>query len=310
MKKVIVTGANGFVGTALLNEITKEGVEVIAVIRNGEENVAQIENLPGVRLVYCELSEITRLPQIVEDRDIEACIHLAWEGSSGDVRADYKVQLRNVRYSLDLINAIAGMKVKRFTGAGTLAEKDVLNYHPTAGAVPNAVSIYGIAKMTMHFMTKAECTRLGVEHIWCYLSNTYGIGNRTENFVNFASRLMLTGKRAAFTSCEQMYDLVYITDTVRAIYCAASRGKKNTAYYLGSTKPERLKEFVKIIRDTVDPDIKLYFGELPFNGISLKEEDFDCGKLVEDTGYKPQVSFEDGICMTVEWLKQELSDQA
>lgn len=304
MKKVIVTGANGFIGLELLHELSKESIQVIAVIRN--RNISKIENIRNVSVVYCELDNIRKIPQIISDRDIDACIHLAWEGSTGDARGNYEIQLLNVKYALDLIDALAEMNIKRFIGAGTLAEKDVLNYHLKDGSSPNVTSIYGVAKISMHFMTKAECSKHGIEHIWCYLSNTYGIGNYTDNFVNFASKIMLMGKRAAFTSCEQMYDFVYVTDTARGIFCAAKSGKKNTAYYIGSTTSQKLKKYVQIIRNTIDPSIKLYFGEIPFYGVSLSTEEFDCSKLITDTGYQPQIKFEEGIQWTIDWLKNEM----
>ena len=306
MKKVLLTGANGFIGTALMYEMSKADVEVIAVIKDKNEDISKIREINNIRIVYCELSEIDKLPELISDRDIDVCIHLAWAGSFGDARADYKLQLKNIEYALDTVNAVAKMGIKRFVGAGTLAEMDVLNYHPTDGATPNAVSMYGIAKISTHFMTKAECTKLGVEHIWCYLSNTYGVGNKTGNFINFASKLMLTGGRASFTAGEQTYDFVYITDTVRAIFAAAAKGKKNTSYYLGSTKQRKLKEFIKIIRDTIDPSIELHLGEIPFNGIALAPEVFDTSKLVKDTGYEPSIAFEDGIKMTIDWLKSDM----
>ncbi len=302
--KYLVTGANGFVGTALLKELSKSGDSVIAVVKDSNENVSEIESLSNVKIVYCELCNVSALDSIVTDRDIDTCIHLAWAGSTGDARADYDLQLQNVKYSLDVVNSISKMGIKRFVGAGTLAEKDVLNYHPTDGATPNAVSNYGVAKIGAHFMTKSECNRLGVEHVWCYLSNTYGVGNRTGNFVNFACRVMLSGKRAAFTAGEQTYDFVYITDTVRAIIAAASKGKNNNAYYLGSTKQRKLKEFIADIRNAIDPQIELHLGEIPFNGIPLDAQAFDCSKLVNDTGYQPTVDFKDGIKLTVKWLKE------
>jgi len=305
MKKAIVTGANGFIGSSLLKVLSENGVQVYAIIKDINERIEHIKDLPGVKIVYCELANISQLPELISDRDIDTCIHLAWAGSFGDARADYEMQLTNVKYALKTVDAVASMEVKRFVGAGTLAEKDVLNYHPADGATPNAVSIYGIAKISMHFMTKSECTKLGVEHIWCYLSNTYGVGNTTNNFVNMASRTMLNGKRASFTAGEQTYDFVYITDTVRAIYAAAFKGKKNTAYYLGSTKQRKLKDYINIIRDTINPSIELHLGEIPFNGNPLPNEAFDTAKLVEDTGYQPQISFEEGIKKTIKWLREE-----
>lgn len=303
MKSVIVTGANGFIGTNLLQLLDKNGVKIYAIVKDEKEDITQIDSLSNVEIIYCELDHISKLPDLIADRDIDCCIHLAWAGSSGEARADYALQLLNVKYALDTVKAVAQMGVKRFVGAGTLAEKDVLNYHPTDGATPNAVSIYGIAKISMHFMTKAYCTKMGVEHIWCYLSNTYGVGNTTNNFVNMASRKMLRRERASFTAGEQLYDFVYVSDTVNALFLAASKGKKNTAYYLGSTAPRKLKEYIEIIRDNIDPEIPLHLGEIPYNGIPLAPDDYNATKLVADTGYQPEISFEEGIAQTVEWLK-------
>ena len=305
MKKAIVTGANGFIGTNLLKLMSDIGVQTYAIVRSKDSDVSKIASLPGVHIVCCDMANIEKLKDLIPDKDIDVCIHLAWEGSSGDARADYALQLKNVEYSLNVVDTVAQMGVKRYVGAGTLAEKDVLNYHSVDGATPNAVSIYGIAKMTSHFMTKAECTKLGVEHSWCYLSNTYGVGNTTNNFVNMASKKMLKGERAAFTAGEQTYDFVYITDTVRALWAVAQNGKKNTAYYLGSTKQRKLKEYITIIRDTIDSNIELFLGEIPFNGIPLSTSEYDTTKLVRDTGYEPMIAFEEGIKLTVDWLKQE-----
>ena len=306
MQKVIVTGANAFIGSALLQELSMAGLYIIAVVRGMNSNINKIKDIANVRIVYCDLDKIAELPNIVQDRDIDYCIHLAWKGSFGNERADYDLQLQNVKLAVDIIHVIAKMGIKRFIGAGTLAEKDVLNYHPTDGAVPNAVSNYGIAKITTHFMTKVECTKLGIEHIWCYISNTYGIGNTTGNFINFAILKMLKGERAAFTTGEQMYDFVYISDTAKGIMLAALKGKSNTAYYIGSTEAKPLKTYIKTIRDSIDKNIPLFLGEIPFNGIALLPEAYDCKKLVEDTGYAPKVTFEAGIITTIEWVKNNL----
>ena len=218
MKKVLVTGANGFIGSSLLHYLSDNDVEVFAVIKDISERVNHIESLKNVHIVYCDMDSIEKLPDLIDDCDIDTCIHLAWVGSFGELRADYALQLKNIDYAMRTINTIYEMGIKRFVCAGTLAEKDVLNYHPTEGATPNPISMYGIAKITTHFMTKTECTKLGIEHIWCYLSNTYGVGNTTNNFVNMACKKLLNNERAAFTSGEQYYDFMYISDTVRAIF--------------------------------------------------------------------------------------------
>ncbi len=309
IKKAIVTGANGFIGSELVNELTKRGVHVIAVVRSRNSNISRIASLAGVDIVYCDMDDIHNLPDLIHDDDIDVCFHLAWTGSYGEERAYYEMQMRNVSYALHIVDTLAKMGVKRFVGAGTLAEKDVLNYHGEDGAVPNAVSFYGIAKLMAHYMTKTECTKLGLDHVWCYLSNTYAAGSTTNNFVMMACKMMLNGERAAFTSGEQMYDFMYVTDTVRAFYYAAEYGKKNSAYYLGSNKPRKLKDYIFAIRDAINPDIILYLGDIPYYGKPLPAEEYDGDKLYRETGFVPEIEFEEGIRKTVAWLRNSKEER-
>ncbi len=308
MKTAIVTGANGFIGTALLQELTDCGNAVYAVIKDKNENIDAIVGLPGVKIIYCEMDEISRLPQIVGNMQPDVFYHLAWAGSTGPARADYALQLTNVRWTLDAVNVAKELGCKRFLGAGTLAEFDVNAYSPVDGSTPNAVSCYGAAKIAAHHMSKAECNRVGIEHLWAYLSNTYGVGNYTSNFVNFAARIMIAGQPANFTTGEQTYDFVNVNDIAQGLRCIGESGKKNYAYYIGSTKPDKLKEFIKIIRDEIDPAIELNLGAVPFNGVVQPAEVFDCSKLVEHTGYLPCVQFKDGIRDTVAWLREQIME--
>ncbi len=304
--KFLVTGANGFVGCHLLQTLSNNGEEIIAVVRNEQEDIERIKSSSDVKIVFCELDDIFNLPALINDKDIDCCIHLAWEGANGPSRANTDIQLKNTRRTLELCRTLSHMHVKRFVGIGTLAEKDINNYIPTDGATPNPVSCYGIAKLATHYMSKTVCTELEIEHIWCQLSNLYGVGDSTNNFINFASKLMLTGGRPAFTLGEQMYDFVYITDIANGIYRAAKYGKKNTAYYIGSGHPQKLKEYIYRIRDTINPEIELYLGEVPFNGVCLADKEFDSSKLINDTGYHAEVLFDEGIRDTINWLKTQM----
>ncbi len=304
MKTVIITGASGYIGRNLIHEVRGK-MKIYAVVHKEDERSEKLRKEEGVTVVCCEMEHISRLPSLIPEKSIDYCIHLAWAGNAGNGRADYTMQLNNVKYTLDLLHVLPEFGVKRFVGAGTLAEQDVLHYHHRDGATPNAVSHYGTAKIAAHYMSKTECTKLGIEHIWCYLSSTYGIGNTTGNFVSMASEKIMSGEHAAFTSGEQMYDFVYITDTVKAIYAAAVYGKTNTSYYLGSGNPRPLKEFLVRIRDTIDPQIPIYLGEIPYNGVSLPASEYQADKLFNDTPYRPELSFEEGIKKTIAWMKEQ-----
>lgn len=304
MNKILLTGATGFIGQALLPILRDRNKMVYVLVRKNSEKNSVLKDFSNVQVIECSMSEYERLPQLIND-EIDTCIHLAWEGSTGNARADYELQLENCDATLRLVDALAQMNVKRFVGVGTLAEMDVLNYHMDAGATPNAVSIYGIAKLNAHLMSKAECTKHGMEHIWCRLSNVYGEGNETGNFINMACKKFLSGERAAFTEGMQYYDFVHIDDAVAALYALSCDGKKNTCYYVGSGNPKRLREFIIEMRDVVSPDAELFLGEIPFNGKSLDMEDYSIETMKDDTGFCPKITFREGMERVARWLKQK-----
>lgn len=301
MKRAIVTGAGGFIGGALVRELSARGIQVLAMVREGRKPEG-LGELPGVEVVGWDMA---RLPERL-DSSADVFFHLAWQGAYGQSRADCGLQLLNAKWTIDAVNVAHAVGCRRFVGAGTLAELEAINYTPLDGSMPNPASGYGVAKIAAHYMSKAECSRLGMEHLWAYIPNTYGPGNCTPSFINMAVRTMLAGQPGDFTTGTHMYDFVYVDDTVRGLYCIGSRGKPNYSYYIGSMQARPLRSFVQMIRDEIDPLIRPNFGALPFHGVPHEASVFDCSKLMADTGYCPQVPFERGIQKTIVWLRQNL----
>ena len=99
MKKAIVTGANGFVGSNVCRELCKNGVSVTAVIKDENENTDNIKGLENLSVVYCDLDDITSLPGKITDRDFDVFYHFAWVGSAGNLRCDEEIQLKNALWT-------------------------------------------------------------------------------------------------------------------------------------------------------------------------------------------------------------------
>ncbi len=301
--KYLVTGANGFVGYNVLKELESNGHSIIAVVRDESSNIEKIKHIHNLRIIKCDMNTYDLLPSIINDRDIDCCIHLAWEGANGKMRGDSIVQINNVRNTLILCTSLKKMNVKRFVGVGTLAEKDADYYNRRDGIIPNLVSNYGSAKIAAHYLSKADCSQNGIEHVWCQLSNIYGAGDYTNNFINFACKVFINGERPAFTSGEQVYDFVHVKDAAKGVCLASKLGKANYTYFVGSGHARQLRDYIVEIRDIISPNEMILFGEIPFNGVSLPMDEFSCSSLFTDTGYRPNVSFDDGIRETIEWLK-------
>lgn len=302
MKKAIVTGANGFVGTAVCRELTNQGVEVIAVVRHPDEAVSGIANHNGIRIVYSDLSDFGELPCLIPDRDVDTFYHFAWVGSAGPLRGDAHVQLDNVEFTCDTVKACAGMGCARFVFASSITEYEI-GAVMASEATPAINTLYCSAKLAADYMARTIAGSLGVGYIRAVISNIYGPGERSPRLVNTSLRKMLKGEPCAFSLGEQMYDFIYIEDAAKAFVAIGEKGKSNKTYYIGSQNPKPLKEFLLEMRDCVDPNIEINLGELPFDGLSLTYKEFDINAVKNDTGFVPEVSFKVGISNTVEWLK-------
>lgn len=303
MKKAIVTGANGFVGTAVCKELSEQGVEVIAIIRNKEENTTEIENLPSLRIVYADLADFKSLNKKIPDRNIDVLYHFAWVGSAGPLRGDSDIQMKNVQYTCDTVKACAAMGCNRFVFASSIMEYEIEATMATE-ATPGINTLYCSAKVAADYMARTIAGSLGVDYIRAVISNIYGPGELSPRLVNTSIRKMLNGEHCAFSAGEQIYDFIYVTDAAKTFVALGEKGKANKTYYIGSQEPKPLKAFLKEMRDCVDPGIEIGLGELPFNGVSLTYKEFDVNAVKEDTGFVPEVSFTEGINKTVAWIKE------
>ena len=303
MKKVIVTGANGFIGTALCKKLSDEGINVIAIVRNKEENITKIKDIPRLKITYCDLSDFRNLSKYVEDRDIDALYHLAWIGSAGTLRGDSDVQIRNIQYTCDTVKACLDMNCKRFIFASSIMEYEIQATMVT-DTMPSINTLYSSAKVAADYMARTLSGSYGIDYIRAVISNIYGPGETSPRLVNTSLRKMLNNEHCAFSTGNQLYDFVYITDAAKMFIEIGRYGIANRTYYIGSQEPRPLKEFLCEMRDQVDPDIEIGLGEIPFNGVSLSYKEFDINAVKKDTGYIPEVTFAQGIKNTLEWIKE------
>jgi len=305
MKKVLVTGANGFVGSAVVEELSRRNIQTIAVVRNENSNIEIIRKLPCVTICYCDFSNLGALSSKIPDRDIDAFYHFAWEGSAGKLRADYDVQLDNVKAAIHAIKVCNEIGCSRFIFASSIMEYEVAKLMNTEQA-PSINTLYCTAKITADYMCRAIASQLEIDYISGIISNIYGVGELSPRLINTSIRKLLLGERPVFSSGVQQYDFIYITDAAKAFLAIGEKGKKNISYYIGSPRPHSLKEFLIEMRDVVSPGAEIGLGELPFNGVSLTYTEFDIHALENDTGFKPEISFAEGINRTAIWLKNTI----
>ena len=302
LKRAIVTGGNGFVGSHLIGNLLRNGYEVTVVLRNEGSNTDRLRNL-GVHVVYCDNNKISDLPKIVNKQTFDLFFHFAWEGTSGEARRNIDVQFENVRSNVDAVAIAKALGCQRFIGAGSIMEDESLHLCGTPGKPLPTQYLYGTAKLSAHMLSKTKASELGIDFLWPKITNAYGPGEISPRFINTTLRKILNRERLEFTSGTQNYDFVYIDDVAEAFRLIAENGKNNTSYVVGSGQAKPLRKYVEKLHDTIETDLGLHFGDIPFQGVNLELSCFDPSNLFSDTGYRPQVNFEEGIQRTFDWIK-------
>lgn len=173
-----------------------------------------------------------------------------------------------------------------------------------SGNKPGLGYIYGSGKLVAHTMAMSVAADIGIDLVWAEITNAYGVGELSSRMVNTTIRKVIKGEEPQFTAGTQNYDFVYIDDVAKAFYLIGKKGKPFNEYLIGSSNAKPLKEFLLEMKAAIAPDLNFVFGDIPFTGINLPLEKYDCSKTEKDTGFKAQISFGEGCHRTMEWLKQ------
>lgn len=299
MNKAIVSGANGFVGSALTKELVSNGISVVALDLEGHDN-----NLPKSELVSFVPFELDHAGDIydqIKDCGADTFYHFAWAGSAGPARADSQLQLNNAQWTIDCLRLAKKIGCDRFVNAGSIMELETIKAVYEAGNKPGLGYIYGSGKLVAHAMCKSVAADIGIDLLWAMITNAYGVGERSPRMVNTTIQKCIKGESPQFTAGTQNYDFVYIDDVARAFRLIGENGKPFNEYLIGSSNAKPLKEFLLEMKEAIAPDLDFIFGDIPFTGINQPLEEFDCSKTEKDTGFKAEISFGEGCRRTRDW---------
>lgn len=299
IQRAVITGPTGAIGTALCLELANSGVLVYAVCRPGSQRAAAIPKHERIIRIDCDVAQLDRLPELIPN-GADAFYHFAWAHTIGPGRNDMPAQIDNIHYTIDAVHAAKALGCQVFIGAGSQAEYGRVegSLKPDTPCFPE--NGYGMAKLCAGQMSRVECQKLGLDHVWPRILSVYGPGDGPNSMISSVIAQLLQGKKPALTQGIQRWDYLYSGDAARAFRLMAQHGVDGKIYPLGSGQARELRSYICILRDQIDPQLSLGFGEIPYSPLQVMHLQADITSLQADTGFLPSTSFETGIKQTID----------
>lgn len=295
-RQAIVTGAAGFAGCNLVEELLREGVEVWAVVRPGSPHNERLQTASSrLHLAYLDLNQenladafAAALEKARLTKKGAICYHLAWGGG----RHDFSAQRRNISMALAVLEAAVQLGCRRFVCTGSQAEYGPKREVITEETMPRPIDSYGAAKLAACVLTRERAAELGIEWIWGRIFSLYGKYEPAERMLPDLVRTLAKGGTYQLSAATQNWDYLYSADGAKAIAALGARGKDGEIYNIANGDYHPLRVFTDKIRKELFPQGTLLYDEKVHPPFSLQPS---VRKIYRDTGWMAETSFLDGV---------------
>lgn len=291
MRKVLLTGGTGFLGSNLLKRLLKEQWQVILIKRSTSNTVRIKEQLP---LIASLDIDVEPLENIFHNHKIDIIIHCATNYGRKSVPPTELIEA-NLFLPLKLLHLAKDHKVQVFINTDTILDKRVNTYSLSKKQFIEWFSLYS---------EDIACINIALEHF-------YGPMDDRSKFVSQIILDLLQGVKEIFlTPGEQKRDFIYIDDVVDAFMNVIKFAhKKRNGFHnfeVGTSQTISIRDFVELTKKlTGNQTTHLNFGAISYRKNEIMESKVDINALCA-LGWAPKISLEEGLIYTIDKEKELL----
>lgn len=300
MKKILVTGANGFIGRHTLRTLLEHDF-IVHAVTSGKLTPA----LPGCRWHRVDLLDPVQTKNLLRAVQPAYLLHFAWDVTPGE----YWSSINNfswVQASLELLHSFQEQGGYRVVMAGTCAEYDWSHGYCKEFITPKVPSTsYGICKHSLQLMLEAYSRETGLSSSWGRVFLTYGPHEYPVRLIPSVVNSLLKGEPARCTHGSQIRDFLYVQDVAEA-FVALLESNVSGPVNIASGQPVTIKFIInEISRQIGRPDL-IEFGAVdpPENEPEVLFGDIQ--RLSNEVGWVPKYSLERGLQYTINWWSRNL----
>lgn len=314
MKNVVITGGCGFIGSNLIRWLLEHRKDWNIINLDKLTYAGNLENLAGIsstryQFVHGDITDKACVQRVIQP-GTHFVMHLAAES-----HVDRSIMDAGPFIHTNVVGTQVLLDVSRAAGVQRYVQVSTDEVYGSLGATglfteetplsPN--SPYSASKASADLLVRSYHHTYGMDAVTTRCSNNYGPYQFPEKLIPlFVSNLMNDQQVPVYGDGQQVRDWIHVEDHCRGIVAACEKGKAGEVYNFGGeaerTNMQLTRRLLEILKKP-DSLIKYVADRLGHD----RRYAIDCTKAKNELGWKPEVTFEDGLARTVEWFQQNAS---
>jgi len=297
MKKVLLTGATGFIGRHAISKLLEKDYEVHAVFNSAEPLTSRN---PALFWHRCNLLSSKEQMLLLSKIKPSHLLHFAWYTTPGK----YWMSLENLRWvqsSLALLMNFAAVNGRRAVLAGTCAEYDWSYGYCSEKVTPlNPSTLYGACKCSLQQMLSFALKPLELSCAWGRIFFVYGPHEHPDRLVPTVITSLLKGKVAKCSHGKQIRDFLFVEDAASA-FVALLESSVEGPVNIASGEPVAVRSIVEKIAGYLNHPELIDFGAVPVPAGDPAFLAADVSRLRQELHWSPTYTMESGLKQTIDW---------
>jgi UDP-glucuronate 4-epimerase len=330
MMKYLVTGAAGFIGSAIVEQLTAKGLQVVGVdnlndyydVSLKQARLARIQH-DNFKLVQLDIADRDGVSSLFEAEQFDQVIHLAAQaGVRYSIENPHAYADSNLAGHLNILEGCRHNKVKHLVYASSSSVYGLNAKTPfaTSDSVDHPVSLYAATKKSNELMAHSYSHLYDIPTTGLRFFTVYGSWGRPDMAPFIFTKKILDGDPIDINNNGDMWrDFTHVSDIVEGVVriadvlptrendwtvetgSPASSSAPYAIYNIGHGSPINLMDFVKAIENELGVEAKKNFREMQPGDVYQTYADTQ--DLFAATGYTPKVTVKEGVAEFIQWYR-------